>query len=237
MASPTDVVAVSTRSKIVDAAALLLREGGADAVTTRAVATAAGVPAPTIFRVFGDKDGLMDAVAEHVMTTYVATKAERASREDGDPVDDLRRAWRSHIDFGLANPDLFVLLSTPGRHSRSPASAAGATVLEARVRRVAEAGLLTAPEAHVVGLIHAAGTGAVLSLLQQPADRRDDSLPDAMLEAVLRTVLTTTPAPSTSHLAPLAIAFRTAVPDLPGLTGGERQLLGEWVDRTIAEIP
>ena len=232
-----DVDTPSTRSRITEAAALLLREGGVRAVTTRAVATAAGVPTPTIFRVFGDKDGLMDAVAEHVMVTYVAAKSELASREDGDPLDDLRHAWRSHIDFGLANPDLFVLLSTPGRLALSPATAAGTGVLQARVKRLAEAGLLAVPEPRAVGLIHAAGTGAVLALLHQPADSRDTSLADIMLEAVLRAVLTRSPALSASNLAPLAIAFRTAVPHLPGLTDGERQLLTEWVDRTIAEIP
>ena len=77
----------------------------------------------------------------------------------------------------------------------------------------------------------------MLALLQQPAQSRDTSLADTMLEAVLRAVLTRTPALSVSNLAPLVIAFRTAVPDLPGLTDGERQLLAEWVDRTIAEIP
>ncbi|WP_338419811.1 TetR family transcriptional regulator [Streptomyces klenkii] len=33
-------------------------------MTTRAVAAAAGVQAPAIYRLFGDKDGLLEAVAE-----------------------------------------------------------------------------------------------------------------------------------------------------------------------------
>lgn len=229
---PTDA-----RSRIVEAAARLLRDGGAAGVTTRAVARAAGVPAPTIFRLFGDRDGLMDAVAEHVMATYVAAKSEQAAHEDGDPVEDLRAAWRTHIDFGLANPDLYALLSTPGRLERSTATAAGAGVLEARVGRVAAAGLLGLSESQAVGLIHAAGTGAVFALLHQAPESRDTSLPDNMLEAVLHTVLTTTPAPHASNLAPLAITFRTAVPDLPALTAAERRLLTEWVTRAIAELP
>lgn len=237
MASPGGIDAPTTRSKITEAAALLLREGGVHAVTTRAVANEAGVPTPTIFRIFGDKDGLMDSVAEKVMATYVAAKSDLASREDGDPVEDLREAWRSHVDFGLANPDLFVLLSTPGRLARSPSTAAGAGVLEARVRRLAESGLLAVAEPQAVGLIHAAGTGAVLALLQQPVQSRDTSLADTMLETVLRAVLTTAPSPSASNLAPLAIAFRTAIPHLPGLTDGERRLLTEWLNRTIPEIP
>ena len=153
------------------------------AVTTRAVAQAAGVPAPTIFRVFGDKDGLMDAVAEHVMATYVSAKAERAVERGRRPGRrPPRRHGRSHVDFGLANPDLFVLLSTPGRLSLSPATTAGADVLRARVRRVAEAGLLAVPEDRAVSLIHAAGTGAVLALLQRPPGATHTSLADTMLE-------------------------------------------------------
>ena len=66
----------------------MLREQGVAAVTTRAVAEAAGVQAPTIYRLFGDKDGLLDAVAEHVLAVYVADKAVAA--DSGDPIAVLR---------------------------------------------------------------------------------------------------------------------------------------------------
>ena len=238
MSSSAEVGAPSdSRSRITEAAARLLREGGAVAVTTRAVAQAAGVPAPAIFRLFGDKDGLMDAVAEYVMATYVAAKTEQARGWGGDPVEDLREAWRRHVEFGLANPDLFALLSTPGRLERSSATAAGVDVLEARIARVAAAGLLGVPEPRAVGLIHAAGTGTVFALLQQPASSRDTSLSDTMFEAVLRAVLAATPAPPTSDLTALVVAFHRAVPDLPALTDGERILLTEWVDRTTDNLP
>lgn len=229
------------RTRIVEAAARLLRDEGLAGVTTRSVAQAAGVPAPTIFRIFADKDGLMDAVAEHVMSVYAASKArahEAGGAHDGqldDPVQDLREAWHRHIDFGLANPDLFVLLSAPGRRHASPATEAGLKVLEARVARVAAAGLLALPEARAVRLIHAAGTGAVFALLQHAPASRDLSLAGTMIDAVLGAVLTTTPAPPTSDLLALGIAFRRAVPDLSGLTGAERGLLTEWVDRAIGD--
>ncbi|MEK8105248.1 TetR/AcrR family transcriptional regulator [Micromonospora sp. M12] len=92
------------RAGIVSAAAHLLREKGASAVTTRAVAQAAGVQAPTIYRLFGDKDGLIDAVAEHVMATYVDSKSVAAEASENDPLADLRSGWRAHVEFGLANP-------------------------------------------------------------------------------------------------------------------------------------
>ncbi len=55
---------------MVRAAADLLKSGGIDAVSTRAVAAAAGVQPPAIYRQFGDKDGLLDATARFVLGGY-----------------------------------------------------------------------------------------------------------------------------------------------------------------------
>ena len=200
------------RARITEAAARLLREVGAGGVTTRAVAQAAGVPAPTIFRLFGDKDGLMDAVAEHVMATYVAGKVDGADPDDS--VLALRRAWASHVDFGLANPDLFVLLSTPGRVERSAATVAGIGVLHVRVARLAAAGLLAVPSRGRSTSSTQPAPGRCSRFSSRRPERRDPSLADAMLEAALGVVLTETPAPPSSDLVALAIAFRAAVPDL-----------------------
>ncbi len=230
--SPT----TDTRSGIVAAAARLLRTGGARAVTTRAVAQEAGVPPPTIFRLFGDKDGLLEAVAEQVMADHVATKAATAAEENGDPVEDLRAAWRAHIAFGLANPDVFLLLVEPARLRRSPASTAGAEVLRLRVTRVAAAGLLKVSEARAVDMIHAAGTGAVLALLSRPEDSRDPELAEAMLDAVLGEILTSTPVRLDSEPIALAVAFLAALPHLPALSDAERSLLSEWLTRAIAGL-
>jgi len=114
-----------TRASIVQSAARLLHEQGADAVTTRAVAQAAGMQAPTIYRFFEDKEALLDAVAEHVFATYVSGKT---LVEDGDPIADLRAGWDAHIDFGLANAALFGLLIDPARGGGSPAAEAGLAV-------------------------------------------------------------------------------------------------------------
>ncbi|WIB11365.1 TetR/AcrR family transcriptional regulator [Curtobacterium sp. MCPF17_052] len=111
------------RTRIVTAAARLLAEDGAAAVTTRSVALAAGVQAPAIYRLFGDKDGLLDAVAEHVLADFVAAKTEHAAAEagdGGDPVADLRDSWRVQVAFGLANPALFRLLYASDRDDDSP---------------------------------------------------------------------------------------------------------------------
>ena len=63
-----------SRQRIIEAAADLLAHEGREALTTRAVAAAAGVQPPTIYRLFGDKDGLLDAVIEHGYATFLAAK-------------------------------------------------------------------------------------------------------------------------------------------------------------------
>ncbi|MFI6026639.1 TetR/AcrR family transcriptional regulator [Amycolatopsis magusensis] len=219
-----------TRARIVEVAAQLLHEQGPHAVTTRAVAQAAGMQAPTIYRFFDDKDALLDAVAEHVFTAYVAAKA--LAGESGDPVADLRAGWDTHLGFGLANPAVFGLLTDPGHGARSPAAAAGLEVLRERVRRVAATGRLRVTERRAVELIHAAGTGAVLTLLATPPQDRDLDLGDAMYETVMRSILTDAPPVPADSTTSAAVAFRAAAPELPMLTDAERVLLAEWLDRT-----
>src|SRR3954464_6242890 len=106
--------ATDTRGRIVAVAARLLHEQGSGAVTTRGVAEKAGVQAPTIYRLFGDKNGLLEAVAEHTMATFVSAKARAVAAEtaaDLDPVEDLRVSWDRQLEFSLANPAVYRLLS------------------------------------------------------------------------------------------------------------------------------
>lgn len=222
----------STRSAIVEAAARLLHEGGLSAVTTRAVAQGADVQPPTIYRLFGDKDGLIDAVAEQAMASYVASKAVPVAL---DPIDDLRDGWHRHLEFGLANPHLYAILNDPLRGGSSPATIAGTQVLRERVSRVAAAGRLRVEEERAVEMIHAAGAGTVLTLLEQSPDSRDLGLADAMFDAVSHSILINpklTHAPAHDQMA-LLVTFATVVPKLSALSGNERGLLSEWIARAI----
>ncbi|MEU7976326.1 TetR/AcrR family transcriptional regulator [Micromonospora sp. NPDC049089] len=221
------------RAGIVAAATQLLREKGANAVTTRAVAQAAGVQAPTIYRLFGDKDGLIDAVAEHVMAAYVSGKSVAADAPTGDPVTDLRAGWRLHVEFGLTNPELYALIATRGSGAPSPATVAGLDVLRRRVRRLAAAGLLRVDEERALLMIHSAGNGTILTLLGMPPDQRDLGLGEAMLETVLSGILATTPATPDTTAKAVAVTFATVLPDLPGLTDAERALMAEWLHRSL----
>jgi AcrR family transcriptional regulator len=221
------------RAHLVEVAAELLAAQGPDAVTTRSVALAAGVQAPTIYRLFGDKSGLLDAVAEHGFATYVARKPPVGT--DADPVEGLRAGWMLHIGFGLANPALFRLMHTALRTPDGRATAAaGAGVLRARVHRVAEAGRLRVTERRAVDLIRAAGTGVVFTLIDQAEDERDGTLADTAWESVCAAILADASTAAITGPAAAAVTLRAALPGLTELTAAERALLGDWLDR-IAE--
>ena len=227
-----------TRTRIVKVAARLLRDEGPSAVTTRGVAQAAGVQAPAIYRFFGDKDGLLEAVAEHVMSSFVAAKAltvAAAAEEDLDPVEELGDGWHRQVEFGLENPALFALLSDPRRVAGSPAARLGKDVLAARVRRVAAAGRLAVPEARAVGLIQSAGVGVISTILATPPTERDHGLADAVFDGILAQILTDAPAATWSGHMAAAVAFRAIAPELDQLSEPERRLLAEWLDRIISE--
>ena len=78
------------RARIIAAGAERLADGGRDALTRRAVAAAAGVQAPTIYRLFSDKRGLLEAVAEHGLAEHIAQNSRSTSRR-------RRRMCRSRV--------------------------------------------------------------------------------------------------------------------------------------------
>lgn len=222
-----------TRARLVEVASHLLAVEGPDAVTTRSVAHAAGVQAPTIYRLFGDKGGLLDAVVEHGFTSYVAQKPP-VDTED-DPVDGLRAGWELHVGFGLANPALFRLMHTALRTPEGRTAAdSGLDILRQRVLRVAQEGRLRVTERRAVDLIHAAGTGVVFTLIEQTEADRDESLTDTAWEAVCAMILTDSGSSAPAGPSAAAVTLRTALPGLAAFSAAERALLGDWLER-IAE--
>ncbi|MFI0084851.1 TetR/AcrR family transcriptional regulator [Streptomyces bobili] len=238
------------RERILGAATALLAEGGRDAVSTRAVSAAAGVQAQTIYRHFGDMQGLLDEVARRGYASYLAAK--QAQGEDDDPVTRLRNGWDMHVAFGLANPALYRLLYTEPRPGQQFAVTGDAQqVLLAIVERVARAGRLRTGVEPAASMIHSAGMGVTLTLIAAQTDGRlshYEGLSENVREAVLDSVLAPAPAPApdddvvarpgpgSSSAAVHAVALKSLMRDgVRSLTSGERTLLGEWLDRVAAE--
>lgn len=211
------------------AAADLLCDQGPAAVTTRRVAHEAGLQPPALYRLFEDKDALLDAAAEHVFAEHVANK--RTVVPSDDPVEDLRAGWHTQIDFGLANPYVYGLLLDPARARNTPAQARGVRILAERVHRIAAAGRLRVSEERAVNLVRAAGVGTVHTLLTLPPEQSDPNLADAAFDAIARAILVDSPAVPDRDPAAVVAAFRTLLPELPGLSRTEAALLDEWLRR------
>jgi AcrR family transcriptional regulator len=235
------------RSRILRAATELLTTGGRTAVTTRAVSAAAGVQPPTIYRHFGDMQGLLDVVARETLAIYVREKATRAPTDD--PVEDLRREWDLHIAFGLAHPHAFALLySGPSVAASVTLIHEGVEVLQGLVVRIAEAGRLRVDVAHATPLIHAAATGVALALAVTPPEERDPRLSETMREAILTAITvpdsaeapngTPDGAPVPERVAVHAVALKALLTKERGvLSPAERRLLSEWLQRLAMASP
>ncbi len=231
---------MNPRDRILEAVARLLTEGGREAVSTRSVSSAAGVQIPTIYRQFGDMQGLLDAVTSQGYATYLASHLK--GETDEDPVEDLRRGWDVNVDFGLANPALYTLMyGNPRLGAPHPTAVKLQDVLLERVRRVAESGRLSVSIEHAADMLYAAGAGVVLVLIAQGGASHDRTLSVATREAVLAAI-TTDPHTESAHTPPsprsdairYAVALKASLSqDARPFTTAERALFDEWLTRFI----
>jgi AcrR family transcriptional regulator len=81
-------------TRILDACADLLDEVGYDALSTRAVAIRAGVPIGSVYRFFGNKRAMADALAQRNLERYITCVTERLGQESGG-------GWREAMDAVL----------------------------------------------------------------------------------------------------------------------------------------
>jgi AcrR family transcriptional regulator len=224
--------------KVLEAAARLLSSGGVDAVSTRAVAAAAGVQPPTIYRRFGDKQGLLDAVTGFVLRSYLRNK--RQADVTDDPVQDFRDSWDLHVDFGLTHPDCYILAYVQPRPGRMPPLARESIeILHRLIARIGDRGLLQMSVKRSVEFAHAAAVGYVLAQIRVPPEERDPELSAIMRENTIAAIVTNgSRQPTRSDLSGRAVALREAL--LTGadgaLTPAEKTMMAEWLDRLADRV-
>ncbi|MDT8912839.1 TetR/AcrR family transcriptional regulator [Amycolatopsis sp. PS_44_ISF1] len=225
----------TSRERVLAAAAELLVSEGREGLSTRAVSAAAGIQPPTLYRLFGDKDGLLEAVAAYGFERFLESK--RATPPSADPVEDLRRGWDQNCDFGLTQPEFYVLMYTESRPGQaSPALREGIGILRRKVAKVAEAGRLRMSVERAVRLVHSTGMGVVLSLIATPPPERDLELSAIARENVLGLIVSDEPSAPVTGPAARAAALRASLAGTKVLSEGERLLMQEWLDR-IADAP
>ncbi|GAB2579998.1 TetR/AcrR family transcriptional regulator [Streptomyces capparidis] len=97
------------REQLLNIADQLLEEGGADALTIRAVATRAGVTPPAVYLHFASKRELVHATCLRVWSSLFI-ELEEVSRGVPDPVTALYETCVAYIAFGLRHPSQYRLV-------------------------------------------------------------------------------------------------------------------------------
>lgn len=224
---------MSARAVIIEAAAELLAQSPSGDISTRAVCEAAGVQQPALYRLFGDKDGLLAATVDHVWDEYLGMK--RSAERSADPLEDLRSGWDSHTRFALAHPNAYRLLFGSGAVGQAESAAEAMRLLREVLERLAAQGRLRLDPEVAARVVMAANTGVALALVLRPELYADAALSTILRDVVLGALVTGAAAgPDAADADRIAaITLRSALPVTSGdlFTEREAGLLDEWLER------
>jgi AcrR family transcriptional regulator len=107
-----------TRRDVIDAAGLLIAEGGVEGLTMRKLAERAGVAVATLYNQFGDRDGVLVAF---VSSGLDQLEVELDAQPDAGPIDTTRELFEAldgefHADPHVWRPIFASLRSGRGAH-------------------------------------------------------------------------------------------------------------------------
>lgn len=100
---------IDTRTRLLTAAGQLLTIGGPDAVTLRAVGAESGLSRSAAYRHFGDKDGLLSAIAAENLS-YIGSRMREGAESASDGKTPLCGALLGYVDGALAHPAHYRLV-------------------------------------------------------------------------------------------------------------------------------
>ncbi|WP_433058661.1 TetR/AcrR family transcriptional regulator [Dactylosporangium sp. CS-033363] len=135
--------------RLVDAAARILVEEGPGGLSLRKVAAAAGVSTMPVYTLFGDKQGLLDAM--HREGFRRLGEALAAGPRTGDPLVDLIGLGMAYREAALNSPHLYGLMFTGGFGHTEAADATYRPLVEGVARCQAE-GVFTGDDPEPVAL-------------------------------------------------------------------------------------
>jgi AcrR family transcriptional regulator len=223
---------VDLRSALLAAAEKQLVAAPDGDIATRAVCEAAGVTQPVLYRIFGDKRGLLDALADSGLERYAARKAEL--EVSTDPAADLRAGWDDHLAFADEHAALYRLMFAPRPWASSRARDGISALLRKTLSRCAAAGLLRVEIDVASAMLLGANVGFALNRMADPGLRHvagaSESLRDAVLSSVLDDEMPERQGdPGAAARRQIREQLRLDPPE--ALLAEETALLGVWLSR------
>jgi len=183
------------RRALIAAAMTLLEREGAEALSFRAVARAAGVSQAAPYNHFSGKEDLLATLAEAGFRTLAASQAETAARQS-EPHERMVGLGLDYIGFAMARPQLYRLMFGVGVadwHAYPPVSEAKhATFAPTRAALADHLAADTAPEilerAAIAawGLVHGLAMLRIDGSLGQGRAAADPELEEGILRLLAR---------------------------------------------------
>ncbi|RRA47686.1 TetR/AcrR family transcriptional regulator [Acidipila sp. EB88] len=107
------------RSKILIAAADLIREDGYDNLTIRKVADRIEYSPMALYNHFPDKDAILKTLAEEGFERFLSGAPKRSSLP---PIDELRRYMLAYVQFAVKHPEQYRLIFMTQREPAIPSA-------------------------------------------------------------------------------------------------------------------
>jgi len=96
------------REEILDAARTLFVKDGYESVSIRKIADKIEYAPGTIYLYFRDKSEILDRICEETFAKLIV-RMQAIEHDTAAPLDKLRRGLRTYIQFGLDNPNHYIL--------------------------------------------------------------------------------------------------------------------------------
>lgn len=151
------------RQAFLEAAVTAIRRDGAK-VSMEVIAREAGVTKPILYRFFGDRDGLLQALGENLAAQVLREVTTALERAGDDPKEMLRTAIAAYVALIADDPDVYRFVTeqpTPGSTLTGLAAEVAraiAVVMGEQLRqRDLDSGSAEPWAFGIVGMVHLAG--------------------------------------------------------------------------------
>jgi AcrR family transcriptional regulator len=156
------------REEILDAARTLFVKEGYENVSIRKIAEKVEYAPGTIYLYFRDKAEILERISEETFSK-LEQRMQALNKDPSNPLDNLRRGLRTYIQFGIDNPNHYIVTFVQAKQlleeGQFQAGQRCFDGLRGAVRRCVEAGALNCDDVEEVAQAIWAGAHGVVTLL------------------------------------------------------------------------